>query len=99
MDFARNTREMTARTYIFHFYEIWDANLSVVGRKFTGGSASRPRRRPGPRPKNDEKSSFFKQKSAARAGLVLGAPSELSERIARAWAAFSAVSSNYAFNL
>ena len=43
--------------------------------------------------------SFFKQKSAARTGLVLGAPSELSERIALALAVFSVVSSNYAFNL
>ena len=99
MDFARNTRKMTARTCILHFYEIWDENLSAVGRKFTGGSAIRRRRRLGPRPENDENLSFFKQKSAARAGLVLRAPSELSERIALAWAVFSAVSSNYAFNL
>jgi hypothetical protein len=97
-DFARNTRKMTARTYILHFYDIYDENLSAVGRKFTSGSAIRPRRRPGPTPKIDQNPSNFQQKLTARAGLVLGAPSELSERIALTRAAFSAVSSISAFN-
>ena len=89
---------MTARTYILHFYDIYDENLSAVDRKFTRGSAIRPRRRPGPKPKIDQNPSFFKQNLVARAGLVLEAPLELSGRIALTRAVFSAVSSISAFN-